>query len=170
MPQWPIRIKLIVGLSLVVGMMLILMGGSIFGLNAFHDSKLTLENLLRELGGSTELLILRLALIGVVFAFLLIAAVALRAGLQSPARQRAQPGAALERQARLVVTAPADSGLTAGVQILVAGSMTIGRDLNNGIVVADPSVSGRHALLDATSRAPRRRFAVASGRPMTRIP
>ena len=32
MPQWPIRVKLIAGLSLVVGMMLTLMGGSIFGL------------------------------------------------------------------------------------------------------------------------------------------
>jgi hypothetical protein len=34
MPKWPIRIKLIVGLSLVIGMMLTLMGGSIFGLHA----------------------------------------------------------------------------------------------------------------------------------------
>ena len=36
MPQWPIRVKLIAGLSLVVGMMLTLMGGSIFGLHSFH--------------------------------------------------------------------------------------------------------------------------------------
>ena len=36
MPQWPIRVKLFVGLTLVVGMMLTLMGGSIFGLRAFH--------------------------------------------------------------------------------------------------------------------------------------
>ena len=56
MPQWPIRIKLIAGLSLVVGMMLTLMGGSIFGLHAFHSSNLTLVDQLRELGASKDLL------------------------------------------------------------------------------------------------------------------
>lgn len=56
MPQWPIRIKLIAGLSLVVGMMLTLMGGSIFGLQAFHSSNLTLVNGLSELGASRDLL------------------------------------------------------------------------------------------------------------------
>jgi two-component system NtrC family sensor kinase len=56
MPQWPIRVKLIAGLSLVVGMMLTLMGGSIFGLHAFHDSNLTLTDQLRELGASKRLL------------------------------------------------------------------------------------------------------------------
>ena len=39
MPQWPIRVKLIAGLSLVVGMMLTLMGGSIFGLHSFHTQQ-----------------------------------------------------------------------------------------------------------------------------------
>jgi len=56
MPQWPIRVKLIAGLSLVVGMMLTLMGGSTFGLHAFHSSNLTLVDQLRELGASKELL------------------------------------------------------------------------------------------------------------------
>jgi signal transduction histidine kinase len=56
MPQWPIRIKLFVGLSLVVGMMLTLMGGSIFGLHAFHSTYLTLVDSLRELGASKNLL------------------------------------------------------------------------------------------------------------------
>ena len=56
MPQWPIRVKLIAGLSLVVGMMLTLMGGSMFGLHAFHSSNLTLVDQLRELGASKELL------------------------------------------------------------------------------------------------------------------
>jgi two-component system NtrC family sensor kinase len=55
MPKWPIRVKLIAGLSLVVGMMLTLMGGSIFGLHSFHDSNLTLVDQLRELGGATQL-------------------------------------------------------------------------------------------------------------------
>src|SRR5918993_5861107 len=56
MPQWPIRVKLIAGLTLVVGMMLTLMGGSIFGLHAFHTSNLTLVDQLRELGASKDLL------------------------------------------------------------------------------------------------------------------
>jgi signal transduction histidine kinase len=56
MPQWPIRVKLIAGLSLVVGMMLTLMGGSIFGLHSFHASNLSLVDGLRELGASFDLL------------------------------------------------------------------------------------------------------------------
>src|SRR5437762_1682273 len=56
MPKWPIRVKLIAGLSLVVGMMLTLMGGSIFGLHSFHASNLTLVDQLRELGASKDLL------------------------------------------------------------------------------------------------------------------
>jgi two-component system NtrC family sensor kinase len=56
MLKWPIRVKLLVGLCLVVGMMLTLMGGSIFGLHAFHTSNLTLVDQLRELGASKELL------------------------------------------------------------------------------------------------------------------
>ncbi len=55
MLRWPIRLKLMVGLSLVVGMMLILMGGSIFGLHSFHISNLTLGDQLREIGASTDL-------------------------------------------------------------------------------------------------------------------
>src|SRR5262245_29800474 len=56
MPRWPIRVKLIAGFSLVVGMMLTLMGGSIFGLTAFHSSNLTLMDQLREIGASKKLL------------------------------------------------------------------------------------------------------------------
>ena len=55
MLRWPIRLKLMVGLSLVVGMMLILMGGSIFGLHSFHITNLTLGDQLREIGASTNL-------------------------------------------------------------------------------------------------------------------
>src|SRR5262245_34634344 len=53
--KWPIRVKLIVGLSLVIGMMLTLMGGAMFGLNAFHFSNLMLIDQLRELGASKDL-------------------------------------------------------------------------------------------------------------------
>ena len=56
MPKWPIRVKLIAGLSLVVGMMLTLMGGAIFGLNAFHSSNLMHTDMLREFGASEQLI------------------------------------------------------------------------------------------------------------------
>jgi two-component system NtrC family sensor kinase len=55
MPKWPVRVKLIAGLSLVVGMMLMLMGGSMFGLGAFHDSNVTLTDQLHELGWAKDL-------------------------------------------------------------------------------------------------------------------
>ena len=56
MVRWPIRLKLIVGLSVVVGMMLILMGGSIFGLHSFHISYLTQSDQLVEMGASVDLI------------------------------------------------------------------------------------------------------------------
>lgn len=56
MPRWTIRVKLMIGMTLVVGMMLTLMGGSIFGLHSFHTSNLTLVDQLPELGASKELL------------------------------------------------------------------------------------------------------------------
>ncbi|WP_235963258.1 HAMP domain-containing sensor histidine kinase [Tautonia rosea] len=56
MPRWPIRLKLIVGLSLVVAMMMTLLAGAVIGLRAFHRSNLTLTDQLRELGASKDLL------------------------------------------------------------------------------------------------------------------
>jgi two-component system, NtrC family, sensor kinase len=56
MLRWPIRLKLFVGLSVVVGMMLILMGTSIFGLHSFHLSYLTFLDQMREVGASAHLM------------------------------------------------------------------------------------------------------------------
>ncbi|MFO0891555.1 MAG: ATP-binding protein [Isosphaeraceae bacterium] len=56
MVRWPIRIKLFLGLSVVVGMMLILMGGSIFGLHSFHMSYLTQSDQLVEMGASVDMI------------------------------------------------------------------------------------------------------------------
>jgi two-component system, NtrC family, sensor kinase len=56
MLRWPIRLKLFVGLSVVVGMMLILMGTSIFGLHSFHLSYLTFLDQIREIGASAALM------------------------------------------------------------------------------------------------------------------
>ena len=56
MLRWPIRLKLFLGLSVVVGMMLILMGTSIFGLHSFHSSYLTFLDQMREIGASADLM------------------------------------------------------------------------------------------------------------------
>ncbi len=56
MLRWPIRLKLFAGLSVVVGMMLILMGTSIFGLHSFHLSYLTFLDQIREIGASAALM------------------------------------------------------------------------------------------------------------------
>lgn len=96
---------------------------------------------------TTELVLLRLALIGVIFGFIMVAAVVLRSGLSPRARRRA-PGRA---GARLVVLSPARTGLAAGAEFPLAGETTIGRDDTSGIVLLDPSVSGRHAALERTA-------------------
>jgi hypothetical protein len=97
---------------------------------------------------STELLVLRLALIAIIFVFVALAALTMQRGLAgSPARP---PRAARERiapGARLVILSPAGTGLQPGDEFALAGEMTIGRDDDNGIVFGDASVSGRHALL-----------------------
>jgi len=54
--RWPIRVKLIAGLCVVVGMMLISFGGSAFGLHSFHMSYLTQIDQLIELDASTKLI------------------------------------------------------------------------------------------------------------------
>ncbi len=56
MRRWPIRVKLLAGLSLVIGMLLALLAGSIYGLHSFHSANLKLTDQLRELGASTSLL------------------------------------------------------------------------------------------------------------------
>ena len=96
-----------------------------------------------------ELLILRLALIAIVFIFVSAVAITLRSGL-APGRAAAPSPAAPRRQRgwRLIVVAPGDTGLAPGVEFAVAGSMTIGRDMSAGIVLGDPSVSGHHAAIE----------------------
>lgn len=107
------------------------------------------------MSGSTELLVLRLVLIGIVFLFVLIAAVVLRSGLRARApAERRGPGPAARRTPapRLVVLSPANSGLRPGAEFHLAGTMTIGRDDDNGISLGDSSISGQHAVIEATAR------------------
>ena len=104
------------------------------------------------MSGPTELILLRLGLIAVLFLFLLAAALVMRSGLVAPrpVSPRAQP--ASSARARLVVAGPAYSGLKPGAEFSLAGATAIGRDDMNGIVLADASVSSRHASIEPAAR------------------
>ena len=105
------------------------------------------------MSGSTELLVLRLALIAILFLFLLAAAFAMRSGLQRPVAAPARSAARrASRGPKLVVLSSANTGLPAGTEFSLAGEMTIGRDASNGIILGDVSVSGRHAAIQETGR------------------
>lgn len=103
---------------------------------------------------STELLVLRLVLLAIIFLFVLAAAFALRSGLRPRPMtvQRARADAVVGGKAgpELVLLAPANTGLVPGTRFALAGEMTIGRDATNGIILPDASVSGRHAMLEQT--------------------
>lgn len=94
----------------------------------------------------SELLALRLALLGLLLLFVLAVSLSMRSGLSVAARL---PATSRRPRARLIVVAPGTSGLQPGTSIELAGVMTIGRDTASGIVVQDASVSARHAELRA---------------------
>ncbi len=96
-----------------------------------------------------ELMVLRLTLLGIIFVFVLLTALVLR-GTLAPRSRGALAGAT---SALLVVEAPARTGLSPGTVFQLVGETTIGRDASNGIVLADASVSGRHAVIEANGRA-----------------
>lgn len=100
------------------------------------------------MSGPTELLVLRLGLIAVMFVFVAVVALTLRGGL--PQRQPVGAGARTGQRSewRLVVLTPGDSGLRKGAEFVLAGSMLIGRDVRAGIVIPDGSVSTRHASIE----------------------
>lgn len=104
------------------------------------------------MSGSAELLTLRLAMIGVIFLFVLVAALILRSSLRPVSVRQAGAATRLVSGPRLVVLAPAGTGLEPGADFQLAPEMHIGRDAANGIVLGDASVSGRHALLTRTAR------------------
>jgi hypothetical protein len=97
---------------------------------------------------STELLVLRLALIAIIFVFVAAVALSLRTG--------SLPRSAVARASRpavrwkLVVLRPGETGLQPGTEFALAGQMLVGRDERAGIVLADASVSTRHASIERT--------------------
>ncbi len=98
--------------------------------------------------GPTELLVLRLALIGVIFLFVAVVALSMRGGLTTRERRTA-PEPRGERW-RLVVVNPGETGIARGSQFELAGTMLIGRDGRAGISLPDGSVSTRHASIERT--------------------
>ncbi|MGE0600845.1 MAG: FHA domain-containing protein [Dehalococcoidia bacterium] len=100
--------------------------------------------------GPTELLLLRLGLIAVIFVFVAVVALSLRGSFAMPARHLA----ATQRPRRwsLVVVGPGESGLARGARFELAGNMLIGRDGRAGIILPDASVSARHATIERLER------------------
>ncbi|MEO8539771.1 MAG: FHA domain-containing protein [bacterium] len=97
------------------------------------------------MSGPTELLILRLGLIALMFGFLAMVALTLRGGL---ARGVARRPSETRGAWRFVVISPGESGLRRGAEFALAGTMLIGRDARAGIVIPDGSVSTRHASIE----------------------
>ena len=98
------------------------------------------------MSSGSELLLLRLGLIAIIFIFVLVVALTMRSGVRLAASVP-QRQAQARQGPRLIVVSSGDTGLAPRAEIAVAGVMSIGRDRSNGIVLADPSVSTRHAEL-----------------------
>ena len=100
------------------------------------------------MSGDAELLVLRLALIAVLFVFVLVASFTMRAGLTVRAGRGATRGGGAVAGPRLIIERPGRTGIEPGAAYALAGVMTIGRDDGNGIMLPDVSVSGRHATIE----------------------
>jgi hypothetical protein len=101
---------------------------------------------------SAELLVLRLALLGVIFAFVLLASAYLRGSMRPRIAVQPGRGARYTGNVRIVVDSPGDSGLAPGTEFALAGKMTLGRDEGSSIVLRDDSVSAWHAEIERTRR------------------
>lgn len=95
--------------------------------------------------GDLEVFALRMGMIAVLLGFVALVARWLRDSLRSPGAT-VMPRAGVE--ARLVVIAPGRSGLEPGAVLPVTRRLSVGRSEGNGLVLADPSVSARHAVLE----------------------
>ena len=101
-----------------------------------------------------DLLVLRLALLAVIFVFALVVALTMRGGfaVRSTRRRAAPAGRSPHLSPRLVIVAPGTSGYRKGMEFVLAGEMSIGRDASSSIVLNDASVSADHAVLLPCSR------------------
>src|SRR6187402_2645642 len=96
------------------------------------------------MSADTELMVLRLALIAVIFVFIAIVVFTLRGGRAGAAA----PVPRTSRGWRLVVVRPGETGFAPGATFPLAGTMIVGRDGSAGVVLPDASVSMRHARVE----------------------
>jgi hypothetical protein len=100
------------------------------------------------------ILVLRLALVAVLYAFLLLvmraAARGLRAAPRTPASTETVARAA---ELRLIVLEPGGSELRSGQVIELAADATLGRSTRAEVVLADAAVSAQHARVFRVGRA-----------------
>ncbi|HLZ30160.1 MAG TPA: FHA domain-containing protein [Chloroflexota bacterium] len=88
------------------------------------------------------ILALRLALVGVLYAFLVVVLRAAKSGLQAA---RPAPAPPVGVELRLIVLEPGGSGLTAGQALAASDGATLGRAEPADLKLADATVSARHA-------------------------
>ena len=86
------------------------------------------------------LFLLRLAVLGALYLFLLLVIIAAWRGLRPAAVER-------RRQAVLEVLDPARTPLSPGERLGLSSGATLGREPGNGIRIDEDSVSAQHALL-----------------------
>lgn len=91
--------------------------------------------------------VLRLAFLAAIYLFLLYVVRALRRDLRRSVQQADRP------LGRLVVLASTAGTPVVGVEFPLGAANTIGRDINNSVVLDEEFVSGRHAALTYRGRA-----------------
>jgi len=96
------------------------------------------------MSADTELMVLRLGLIALIFVFIAIVAFTLRGGRVAAAAPVSRPSG----QWRLVVVRPGETGFSPGDAFPLAGTMIVGRDGTAGVILPDASVSMRHARVE----------------------
>jgi pSer/pThr/pTyr-binding forkhead associated (FHA) protein len=93
---------------------------------------------------------LRILFVAVLYYFLFRVVAAIRSDLRRGPQPAPEPGRA---QPMLEVLQPAGSALHRGQLITVDSSTSLGRESDNHVVIADDSVSGKHAVLQRDGRA-----------------
>ena len=91
--------------------------------------------------------ILRLAFLGGIYLFLFLVVRALRRDLRASVERADRP------LGRLVVLASAGGMPALGAEFPLAAANTLGRDINNSVVLDDDFISARHAALSYRGRA-----------------
>jgi hypothetical protein len=96
-------------------------------------------------GLETELLLSRALVLALLYGFLVLVALLSWRDLGNARRDQAVAPAAA---ARLIVLEGAGSDRPAGAAFVLEPVTTLGRDIDNLVVLADDTVSGRHAVLN----------------------